>query len=262
MDTYMPYLIMRSTLENPRCYGARLYVGNDDDFGSMVCETGLDVWDQAIELVESSFGRRLPAKKQCVYVLENGRWSNQHPSFGLSTSISYRQPGACPKEDKWESADADSFVKVADAEGGVWFVAKVDNEDAYLIIPSEIANKRLRKAAVAPDVEVTERAVNKARLQESLSSKTALELDKMLEAHAGGNSLQKVPLTNIRGRAAGDPLFLISGAPPEFCGTLSVDGLIRIDCNNYPAHWQEIQLPEEVVLAWKEYRSQKADSSR
>lgn len=79
---------------------------------------------------------------------------------------------------------------------------------------------------------------------------------------AGGNSLQKVPLTNIRGRAAGDPLFLISGAPPEFCGTLSVDGLIRIDCNNYPAHWQEIQLPEEVVLAWKEYRSQKADSSR
>ena len=48
------------------------------------------------------------------------------------------------------------------------------------------------------------------------------------------------------------------GGAPKFCGTLSTDGLIRIDCDNYPAHWQEIQLPEEVVLAWKEYRSKKS----
>ncbi|KAL3153155.1 hypothetical protein ABBQ38_011908 [Trebouxia sp. C0009 RCD-2024] len=68
-------------------------------------------------------------------------------------------------------------------------------------------------------------------------------------------SPEKVPLTHIRGRAAGDPT---SGGAPEFCGTLSTDGLIRIDSANYPAHWQEIQLPEEVVLAWKEYRSKKA----
>ena len=69
------------------------------------------------------------------------------------------------------------------------------------------------------------------------------------------DSPKKVPLANIRGRAAGNPIL---GGAPEFCGTLSTDGLIRIDCDIYPAHWQEIQLPEEVVLAWKEYRSKKS----
>ncbi|KAL0032020.1 hypothetical protein WJX77_000895 [Trebouxia sp. C0004] len=56
----------------------------------------------------------------------------------------------------------------------------------------------------------------------------------------------------------GDPIL---GGAPEFCGSLSTNGLIRIDCNNYPAHWQEIQLPEEVVLAWKEYRSKKVKAA-
>ena len=56
-------------------------------------------------------------------------------------------------------------------------------------------------------------------------------------------------LTQIRGRAAGAG----SGAP-KFQGTLSGDGVIRIDCQNYLEHWQEIHLPEEVVTAWREYR--------
>ena len=67
-------------------------------------------------------------------------------------------PSAHPEEDNWESADTDSFVKVTDAEGYVWYVATLMHLDnAFLIIPSDIANKRLRQAAVAPDVEVTER---------------------------------------------------------------------------------------------------------
>lgn len=51
------------------------------------------------------------------------------------------------------------------------------------------------------------------------------------------------------------------GGAPEFCGSLSTNGLIRIDCNKYPAHWQEIQLPEEVVPAWKEYISKKVKAA-
>ena len=77
----------------------------------------------------------------------------------------------------------------------------------------------------------------------------------MLMLQTGDNSPRRVPLTHIRGRAAGD---LMGSSAPKFCGTLSTDGLIRIDCENYLAHWQEIQLPEEVVQAWKEYRSKKA----
>ncbi|DBA80493.1 TPA: hypothetical protein ACH3X1_007765 [Trebouxia sp. C0004] len=56
----------------------------------------------------------------------------------------------------------------------------------------------------------------------------------------------------------GDPIL---GGAPEFSGSLSTNGLIRIDRNDYPAHWQEIQLPEEVVLAWKEYRSKKVKAA-
>lgn len=53
-------------------------------------------------------------------------------------------------------------------------------------------------------------------------------------------------LQHIRGRAAGD-----GTGRPKFTGTLSPEGLIRIDCENYPAHWQEIQLPEAVVKLMK-----------
>ena len=41
---------------------------------------------------------------------------------------------------------------------------------------------------------------------------------------------RKVPLTNIRGRAAGDSIL---GGAPEFCGRLSTDGLIRIDSGSH-----------------------------
>ena len=148
MDTYTPYLVMRSTQKQPRCYGARLYVGegyNADDFGSMIrldlCEEGMDVWDQASGLVKSSFGHHLPANAQCVYVLEESRWRDQHPFLGPDISAAYKRPGAHPEEDEWESADADDFVKVTDAEGDAWFVADMDDGTqgdffgVYLIIP-------------------------------------------------------------------------------------------------------------------------------
>lgn len=57
-------------------------------------------------------------------------------------------------------------------------------------------------------------------------------------------------LTHIKGRAAG----ACNGTgPPKFTGTISCDGRIRIDCDNYPEHWQEIQLPEKWVEAYKAY---------
>ena len=58
-------------------------------------------------------------------------------------------------------------------------------------------------------------------------------------------------IDSIRGRPAGKPDQ--TGGSPKFVGSLSPDGLIRIDCLNYPEHWQEIQLPDEVMhsLAYK-----------
>ena len=163
MESLLLYLVMRSTRDEPRNYGARLYVGEgyDDhhDFGSTVWADDDDVWDQARGLVEMSFGHK--AAQRCIYVLEEGGWQGQHPGdLGPLVSAAYRKPGTHPEEDEWESADVDSFVKVTNDYGTVWFVANFhgDFSDAYLIIPSDIADKSLRREAVAPDVEVTERS--------------------------------------------------------------------------------------------------------
>ena len=169
-----PFLFMRSTSAEPRCYGARLYVGenyHDDDFGSMgLVESDSEVWEQVCSLTKAAFGdkplqRLIPDEKTtdtrvpnqwCVYVLEGtDKWAEQHPYFGPDISVQYRIPGAHPLEDFWESADAESFVKVTDDEGSLGFVADLsDAADAYLMLHSDIATKSLRKAAVNPDVEV------------------------------------------------------------------------------------------------------------
>ena len=64
-------------------------------------------------------------------------------------------------------------------------------------------------------------------------------------------------LSYIRGRAAGachGP-----SSRPKFTGTINEDGRIRIDCENYPEHWQEIQLPEEWVLAYQAHQEDSSD---
>ena len=55
-------------------------------------------------------------------------------------------------------------------------------------------------------------------------------------------------LLHIKGRAAG----ACDGRSgrPRFTGTIDKEGRVRIDCENYPEHWQEFQLPEEWVLAY------------
>ena len=55
-------------------------------------------------------------------------------------------------------------------------------------------------------------------------------------------------LLHTRGRAPG----ACDGRSghPRFTGTISEEGRVRIDCENYPEHWQEFQLPEEWVLAY------------
>ena len=167
-------------LQSPLCYGARLYEGDnydDEDFGSMAW-AGDDpaVWDQVCGLVKAAFGdeaaqslavdekttdKTVPDQK-CVYVLEDGRWRDQHPRFGQEASVHYRIPGVHPDDDVWESADADVFVKVTDDEDNRWYVADLHIDfggggtAAYLMIPSDIAKKSLRRAAVVPDVEVQE----------------------------------------------------------------------------------------------------------
>ena len=180
MEDSVPYLVMRSTAEEPLCYGARLYEGDsydDEDFGSMAwAGDDLAVWDQVCGLVKAAFGdkaaqrlsvdenttSKLVPDQQCVYVLaDDGTWGDRPPRFGQEVSVHYRLPDTHPDEDVWESVDADRFVKVTDDDGSMWFVAdlhinSVDRADAYLIIPSDIAKKSLRKAAVAPDVEFQE----------------------------------------------------------------------------------------------------------
>lgn len=188
-----PFLFMRSTPDEPRCYGARLYFGenyHDDDFGSMeLVENDPEVWHQVCSLTKASFGdkavqRLIPDEnttdtrvpnKWCVYVLEgNDKWSEQHPYFGPEMAVQYRIPGTHPEEDSWETADAESFVKVTDDEGSLWFVADLPAiADAYLILHGEISEKSLRKAAVAPDVEVTE-AVSDYRLSLLLDVQTLM----------------------------------------------------------------------------------------
>ena len=64
-------------------------------------------------------------------------------------------------------------------------------------------------------------------------------------------------LPRIRGRASG----ACHGPPgcPKFTGTIDEEGRIRIDCENYPEHWQEIQLPEEWVLAYQAHQEDLSD---
>ena len=55
-----PFLFMRSTPEKPRCYGARLYVGEnyvDDDFGSMeLVKNDSEVRELVRGLTKAAFG--------------------------------------------------------------------------------------------------------------------------------------------------------------------------------------------------------------
>jgi len=53
----------------------------------------------------------------------------------------------------------------------------------------------------------------------------------------------------VRGRATG----VGEDGVPEFRGVINSNGLVRIDCLNYPEHWQELQLPPMWVKAWKQY---------
>lgn len=62
---------------------------------------------------------------------------------------------------------------------------------------------------------------------------------------------REVVLRHIKGRAAGTASG--QGGRPRFTGTLNQDGLIRVDCENYPEHWQEILLPDQVVDAWAKH---------
>lgn len=64
-------------------------------------------------------------------------------------------------------------------------------------------------------------------------------------------------LTHIKGRATGA---CDGPGRPKFTGTISSDGRIRIDCDNYPEHWQEIQLPERWVEAYKAYNERSRGS--
>lgn len=62
-----------------------------------------------------------------------------------------------------------------------------------------------------------------------------------------------IPLGKIRGRPAGQPIN--SGGSPKWVGIVRENGTIRIDCENYPEAWMEIDIPEEIMQAWIEHRS-------
>ena len=65
-------------------------------------------------------------------------------------------------------------------------------------------------------------------------------------------------LKYVRGRAAG-----VCDGPdghPKFCGTITEDGRIRIDCHNYPEHWQEAQLSMEWVQAYEAYKKRSRET--
>lgn len=60
-----------------------------------------------------------------------------------------------------------------------------------------------------------------------------------------------LPLCSIRGRPCGKAE---NNEMPQWVGILRENGKIRIDCENYPESWIEIDLPEEVLRAWRQIR--------
>lgn len=151
---------MRSTHKEPRCYGARLYVGrpsgSDENFGTMELIDGhRETWDQVCGLVRAALGetavqRMIPTEDttdttipncRCVYVLDGtDGWTAQNRCFGQNICITYRLPGAHPDEDLWNPARGVSVVKVADKASGIWYVTSMADRygwcDAYQITQS------------------------------------------------------------------------------------------------------------------------------
>ncbi len=74
-------------------------------------------------------------------------------------------------------------------------------------------------------------------------------------SHSDGN----IQIESIRGQPVG-----AADGPgsPKFVGTINSDRLLRIDCENYPEHWQEIQLPVDVVTKHPAEQSQYYGSSQ
>ena len=55
---------------------------------------------------------------------------------------------------------------------------------------------------------------------------------------------------------------LVPAMAPKFTGTINEEGRIRVYCENYPEHWQEIQLPTQWVLAYQAYQKNLIISDR
>lgn len=173
MDTGLPYLIMRSTARQPRCYGARLHLHSDpqfDNFDMQDCGWLAPLKDQshirrqAVAMVRLAFGED-KAERLClvapntkfqdhnmVYILrKEDPWRRDNPVFSLGVCASYRAPGAHPEDDLWFEMEPEHYSMVKfrgiDLHGDKWYVVSFLDEDAYLLIPKRAAHKSLRDAA-------------------------------------------------------------------------------------------------------------------
>ena len=157
MDAFTPYFITRSTSQNPREYGARLtrcdqYLETrPSTYEKMLLDTDGN-WQQAHEVVAKAFGFReadqlLPAGgTKCLYALEHGSWSDKHQSHGDDLAVCYRVPASHPDHDEWELMAIETVTRVIHKKE-CYFVAKLEEQAAYLIVPEEVAKKSLQSVA-------------------------------------------------------------------------------------------------------------------
>ena len=165
-------MVLRTTYQEPRHYGARITVSelnrDEDDSANMdsTCFSA-DVWEQAGYLLSAAYGKKAWDKltphenttsatvpfMECVYELEaSSDWLQRHPHFPHAL-VEYREPGSHVNEDCWISlGEMNHIKKVTDEDGFNWIVASFETGDAYIMIPFRLAHKALRKQAELPEV--------------------------------------------------------------------------------------------------------------
>lgn len=155
MQTDRAYLLLRSTYETPRDYGARVKYGRDDVTltGKWTYET--EVWSAIKEVVSLSLGDfewtrfhseyhepvlAMSTKSRCVYSIDIDR-----AKVSMAWKVEFREPDSDPDRDYWKSYELEQKV-VLDNEGE-WLMIKIHGLIGYLIVHKSRATAAVGKMA-------------------------------------------------------------------------------------------------------------------
>lgn len=155
------------------------YCDTDEvSYGTMALTGDDEAWQHACSLVDTALGANnlkelLPVEgttgcdtpaERCLYKLEHEAWSDKHPTYDTDITPLYRQPASHPEDDEWTNMMMDRIIRVVH-EKEVYYVAELDEDACYLIIPAEVAKKSVRLAAMRPVIkEATHESANKGEV--------------------------------------------------------------------------------------------------